>query len=355
MTTDRDLDPDRLGRYTLATWGFKQGEVVSLMIHLGHRLGLYEALDGAGPVTASELAAATGYHERWLLEWLRGQAAARLLVSDDGEVFELEAEAAEVLARSGSRSFAAGAFAVLRPAAVVDGIAESFTTGRGLDYDGLGEDSAQHVEGMLGPMTRALLLPVVIPGLDGVADKLAAGGTVIDVGCGGGLVIEMLADAFPASRFVGYDPSERAIEMASERLVGRDNVELHTKGGEELPPSAAADLVGTCDWLPHMPRPDLTMQAIRGAISDDGTWVIKDIRSSPHWSDNLKNPMLAMMYGTSVGSCLQSAMSADDALGLGTLGLNPEVARSMTAEAGFGRFSRLEVDDPTNLYYEVRP
>ena len=90
------IDRDLLGRYTLATWGYKQGEMVGLMIHLGVRLGLYQALDGAGPVTSVDLAVATGLHERWLREWLRSQAAAELLASEDGETFLLEPEAAMV-------------------------------------------------------------------------------------------------------------------------------------------------------------------------------------------------------------------------------------------------------------------
>ena len=82
------IDGDLLKRYTMATWGYKQGEMVSLMIHLGVRLGLYQALDGAGPVTSGDLAATTGLHARWLREWLRAQGAAELLVTEEGETFE---------------------------------------------------------------------------------------------------------------------------------------------------------------------------------------------------------------------------------------------------------------------------
>jgi SAM-dependent methyltransferase len=355
MSEQEEFDQKLIGKYTMAAWGYKQGEMISLMIHLGHRLGLYKALDGAGEVTSIDLANITGLHERWLREWLRSQAAAQLLKSTDGEVFLLEPEAALLLAREGSSKFAAGAFAVVRPKEVIDGIINSFKTGLGLDYDGLGAESAQHVEGMLGPMTKALLLPKIIPSLPGVAEKLESGARVVDIGCGGGMVIDMLAEAFPASTYVGYDPSERAIELATKRLEGKENVELLLAGGEDLPDSENVDLVITFDCLHDMPRPDLTMKAIRGAIATDGTWLIKDIKSSAKWEDNLKNPMLAFMYATSVGSCLQSAMSEPEAFGLGTLGLNPEVAEEMVREAGFTRFDMHDFHDPTNLYYEVRP
>ena len=349
------LDPDLLGKYTLTTWGYKQGEMVSLMVHLGTRLGLYEALDGAGVVTSTDLAASTGLHERWLREWLRGQAAADLLVSEDGETFLLEQEAAAVLARAGGPSFAAGVFRNLRHPEVADGLAEAFRTGLGLTYDDQGEGSEQHTEAMLGPMARSLLVPVVVPLLAGVVQRLEAGAKVVDVGCGTGLALELLADAYPDSVFEGYDVSERAIAAARDRFAGRANVSLHLVGGEDLPATGDVDLVMTLDCLHDMPRPDLAMAAIREAIATDGVWLVKEIRSSPDWQKNRRNPVLAMMFAASVSTCMASAMSTPDGMGLGTLGLDPATLAGMATAAGFTRFVQHEVDDPTNLYYEIRP
>ena len=104
-----------------------------------------------------------------------------------------------------------------------------------------------------------------------------------------------------------------------------------------------------------MTHPAQVISAIRRALKPDGTWLIKDIRSSGNFQKNMKNPMLAMFYGFSVSACMSSALSKPDGAGLGTLGFSPEVAESMTRAGGFTRFTLHDIDDPSNLYYEVRP
>jgi 2-polyprenyl-3-methyl-5-hydroxy-6-metoxy-1,4-benzoquinol methylase len=356
MTTD---ERDRLRAFALRVWGYRQGELVSLMIHLGDRLGLYRAMTGQGPMTAASLAAATGLQERWLLEWLRGQAAAGLLETDDGQVFELSSEAVAVLADDReSLWFAAGAFAGgAAPPDVVDQLADAFRSGIGLAYEDLGPAGALSVERMTGPWTRLALVPMILPALDGVVDRLRAGALVADVGCGSGVALCTMAASFPSSRFEGLDPSRHAIERARAKAAGAglENVEFRTAGADDLPGDNRYDLVMTLDCLHDMPRPADAAAAIRRAVRPDGTWLIKDIRSGAAWQDNLRNPLLAMMYGLSVTSCMSSGLSEPGGAGLGTLGLYPELAERMCREAGFYRFTRHDVDDPVNFYYEVRP
>ena len=353
---DRGVDPDALAAITFQVWNYKQGQMVSLMIQLGDRLGLYGALDGAGPVSVDDLASRTGLHPRWLLEWLRGQAAARLVERHPDDRYELTPEAALVLARAEEVTFAAAAFDEARPVDYVDRLSDAFRSGIGLTYDDLGRGCAHHVERMLGPVTRALLVPVVIPALDGVLAKLESGAVVADVGCGAGLALELLAQAFPRSQFHGYDLSRHAIETGRDRMAraGLVNVEFHNDRAEDLSPDLAFDLVLTFDCMHDMTRPDRAVDAIRRSLKSDGTWLIKDIRSAPAFADNMKNPMLALMYASSVATCMSSAMSEPDGLGLGTLGFNPEVAESMVRAGGFTRFRVHDFPDKANLYYEVR-
>jgi 2-polyprenyl-3-methyl-5-hydroxy-6-metoxy-1,4-benzoquinol methylase len=350
-------DPKELQAYAFNVWSYKQGEMVSLMIHLGDRLGLYRALAESGPVSAEELAERTGLKQRWLLEWLRGQAAARLLDYHEGDRFELSAIGAAVLAdEEGSTAFAAGAFGAPSGPEMVERLADAFRTGIGISYQDHGPNAAHRTERMLGPWTRRSLVPQIIPALDGVDAKLQAGACVADVGCGAGVALLAMAEAYPASQFHGYDPSSHAIDRAREKMTerGLQNVELHAAGGEKLP-EATYDFVITLDCIHDMTRPADVIAAIRRALQPDGTWLIKDIRSQPRFEDNLRNPLLAMFYGFSVSACMSSALSEPGGAGLGTLGFNPEVAERMTREAGFTRFIPHDFEDPANLYYEVRP
>ncbi|HTU77906.1 MAG TPA: class I SAM-dependent methyltransferase [Solirubrobacteraceae bacterium] len=203
--------------------------MVSLLVHLGDRLGLYRVLDGAGLLTADDLASRTGLHPRWLREWLRGNAAADLLASNDGEQFELTAAGALVLAREEeSLQFAAGAFGPPLEPALVDELADAFRTGTGLPYDRHGAEGVHRTERMLGPWARLSLVPTILPALEGVADRLAAGTLVADVGCGAGVALSTLAEAFPQSTFHGYELSRLAVERVRARVAGAGltNVEI---------------------------------------------------------------------------------------------------------------------------------
>jgi 2-polyprenyl-3-methyl-5-hydroxy-6-metoxy-1,4-benzoquinol methylase len=171
------------------------------------------------------------------------------------------------------------------------------------------------------------------------------------------LALLAMAEAYPNTRFEGFDPSRHAIDRARTRLAetGLANVEIHNAAAADLPHRPTYDFVLTLDCIHDMPRPAEAIAAIRAAITLDGTWLIKDIRSGPTWPENQRNPVLAMMYGTSVATCMSSALSEPGGAGLGTLGFHPQLAEQMCRDAGFSRFAVHDFDDPANLYYEVRP
>jgi SAM-dependent methyltransferase len=351
-------DAEEVAQFALRVWGYKQGEMVSLLVHLGDRLGLYRALDGAGALTADELSRRTGLHPRWLREWLRGNAAAELLVSEDGERFELRAAGALVLARErDSLQFAAGAFGPPLEPALVEDLAAAFRTGVGLPYDRQGTTGVHQTERMLGPWARLSLVPMIVPALEGVHERLEDGVRVADVGCGAGIALTALAETYPRSSFHGYELSRLAAARARERIAeeGLYNVEIFERRGEELPAGAGYSLILTFDCLHDMTRPDATAAAVRRAIAEDGTWLVKEIRCDDSWEGNLRNPMLAMFLGFSIASCMSSALSEPGGAGLGTIGLPPRALERLAREAGFTRLRMHDFEDPANLYYEIRP
>ena len=352
------LNDQKLRSLSFKVWSYKQGEMVSLMIHLGDRLGIYKALADCKIITAAELAQKTGYHERWLLEWLRGQAAARLVDYHHPDQFELSEEAAALLATEDQgTTFAAGAFTGGTPPETIDKLADAFKTGIGLSYEELGPNAAHRTERMLGPWVREALVPTIIPALGSVEQKLQKGAMVADVGCGGGLTLTTMAQAFPTTEFHGYDPNSHAIANLNAKIseLGLTNIKTFVAGGEDLPNAPTYDFMLSFDCIHDMTQPMGVIKAVRRSLKDDGTWLIKDIRSHSDFEKNLENPLLAMFYGFSVSACMSSAMSEPGGAGLGTLGFNPEVAQQMTEEAGFTRFTEHDFGEAANLYYEVRP
>jgi SAM-dependent methyltransferase len=320
---------------------------------------LYRALQDAGSVTSEELARTAKLHERWVREWLRGQAAAGLIQYDGDGRFSLSAVAALVLANENSPAFSAGSFVGLpHQLAVLEQLLESFSTGIGLPYDAFGSEGAKGVEGMLAPWFRTMLVPLVLPRLDGVVAKLEAGTNTADVGCGTGVALIEMAKAFPRSSFHGYEISQHALTQANEnkRNAGVTNLTFHDAGDNGLPGDASFGFITAFDCLHDMTHPAQALLAMRRSLQPDGTCLIVDINARPTFEENLSdNPMAAMMYGFSVLSCMSSALSHPEGAGLGTLGFSEPVARQMAAEAGFTRFQRHDFDNPVNAYYEVRP
>jgi SAM-dependent methyltransferase len=354
------MDDDKLRMFSFLVFTKLEGAVTSGMIHLGDKLGLYRALrDAASPLSSVQLAERTGLHERWVREWAYNQAAAHIVECDADENFSLSEEAAAVLANPDHPAYGMGMFHRFpNTMESLRAMPESFRTGIGHDYDSHGPEAAVGIERSFEPWNRANLLSVVLPALDGVVEHLTAGISVADVGCGAGGALLLLAGAYPMSRFRGYDISQYALRRAEEkrRDAGVENVSFCDPRDSPIPDDASIGFITTFDCIHDMTHPFEMMQALRGAIAPDGTWLLVDIKAHDSFALNAeKNPMAPLMYGISVLSCMSSATSAPDGAGLGTLGLSAARAEAMARSAGWSRFRRLEIDHPVNAFYEIRP
>ena len=369
MTTDSTTppttpDPEQVGLFAFQVANQMAGAVTAAMIHLGDKLGLFRALaDAEAPLDTTTLAERTGLVERWVREWSYNQAAAGMIVADTSggaERFSLAPEAVPVLADETHEMNLLGMFHQLpQNMAMLDtALPDSFRTGVGHDYDTLGPEAAVGVERGFEPWMQNHLVGDLLPRLDGVVDRLEAGVSVADVGCGAGSGVLRMARAFPASRFAGYDISQHALDRARQSLAasGVTNAEFHDPRTDPLPDDGTLGFVTTFDCLHDMTDPDAVARAIRLALADDGTWLVADIKAYDTFAENVEhNPMAALMYGTSVLSCMSSALSEPGGAGLGTLGMSEARARAMAEAAGFTRFARLDLDSPVNAFYEIRP
>ena len=355
-----DLDPAEVGLFAFQVFSKLEGAVTAGMIHLGHALGLYRALASEGaPVTTAQLAERTGLHERWVREWAYNQGAAHLVEVDADERLSLTEVAAAVLADPEHPAYAMGPFLDL-PGRMetLEHLPEAFRSGLGQDYDAHGAACAEAIAVGFEPWMRTFLLPDVLPKLDGLVDRLRAGVTIADVGCGAGGMVLLLAQAFPACQVVGYDISHHALALARQRQaeVGATNVEFHDPRHTPLPADGSVGFVTTFDCVHDMTQPASIMRAIRTALADDGTWLLVDIKAHDTYAENAeRNPMASLMYGISVMGCMSSALSEPGGAGLGTLGLSAAKAEAMARDAGFTRFRPLDVDHPINAFYEIRP
>ncbi|HJQ83546.1 MAG TPA: class I SAM-dependent methyltransferase, partial [Candidatus Binatia bacterium] len=354
-----EVDFRSLQEYAKRVFGALGGAMTATMIHLGDRLGLYRALADGEPAGSAELAARTGCAERWVREWLRQQGAAGVLTYRGDGRFVLPPEGRMLLADESSPACGVGCFDHLpQTIAIADRLPEAFRTGLGLAYDAFGPEGARGVERGFAPWFRTMLVPLALPQVTGLVERLAAGAAVADVGCGGGVALIEMAKAFPRSTFDGWDVSEHALARAEEnrRAAGVGNVGFHDARRDPLPADARFALVTTFDCLHDMTDPAGVMRQIRAAIRPDGVWLVCDIKARETYEENVeRNPMAAMMYGISVLTCMSSALSEPGGAGLGTLGLTPSLLRSMAEDAGFGRVEPLELEHPVNAFYVVRP
>ena len=364
MTEQRELDPDALKMFSFGIFSKLEGAVTAGMIHLGDRLGLYEVMatsvDGD---TSESLAAKAGLHERWVREWLHNQVAARIVTCADlsatPPVFHLSPEGVAVLATPNHPAYGMGMFHRLpQTMGALNAMPEAFRTGVGHDYDSHGPEGAVGIERSFEPWNQNFLIPMVIPALEGIQQKLTVGARVADIGCGSGGAALLMGSTFPKSIIEGFDISKFALERAEERKVDAkiSNVSFFDPRDKPIAEDNSYDLICTFDCIHDMTHPTEMMKTIRKALKDDGTWLLVDIKAHDSLDLNVsKNPMASLLYGISVLSCMSSAMSEDGGEGLGTLGLSAVRAEAMARDAGFTQFKKLDVDHSVNAFYEVRP
>jgi SAM-dependent methyltransferase len=343
---------DLLGR-AIVDFG---GASIAPLVLIGDRLGLYRALASQGAMTSTQLATHTETSERYVREWLNAQAASGY-VSYDAETgrYSLSPEQSLAFANEDGPAFIVGAFqTALAAAKIVDRLTEAFRSGEGIGWHEHDHQLFHGVERFFRSSYVGNLVQSWIPALDGVEAKLAAGARVADVGCGLGASTIVMAKAFPASEFTGFDYHPESVAEANARArsagIG-DRCRFEVASAKDFP-DRRYDLVTVFDALHDMGDPAGAARHVRSTLKPGGSWMIVEPYAGDRVEENL-NPIGRAYYASSTMICTPCSLAQEVGLALGAQAGEARM-RAVVTGAGFTQFRRA-VHTPLNLVYEARP
>lgn len=331
--------------------------MLCLMVSVGHRAGLFDAMADGTARTSPQLAGRAGLNERYVREWLGAMVTGRIVDYEPKEnAYTLPAERAAFLTRAaGVDNIAIQTQYLALLGTVEDKVVSCFRDGGGVPYSEFADFQRLMAEDS-GATFDAKLLTVILPLVDGLVDRLHAGIDVADVGCGSGHALNLMAAAYPSSRFVGYDFSEQGLargraEASEKRLT---NVRFEVKDVATLDAVARFDFITTFDAIHDQARPDLVLSAIRKALRPGGVYLCVDVDASSDLAKNGEHPLGPMLYTISTMHCMTVSLALGGA-GLGTV-WGRELALKMLAAAGFSHVDIRNVEgDIFNAYFIARP
>jgi SAM-dependent methyltransferase len=326
------------------------------LVLIGDKLGLYRAMADGEPVTPAELAARTGTAERYIREWLNANAAGNYVqYHAESGTYSLSAEQAFALAQDNTPIHLPGFYHMM--ASVIkdeEKLTEVFRTGQGFGWHQHEKGLFEGCERFFRPGYLANLTTNWIPALEGVEAKLKAGAKVADIGCGHGASTILMAQAYPKSRFFGFDYHPASIEAARKRAEAAgvaDRITFEVAPAKSFP-GTGYDLVAFFDCLHDMGDPAGAAAHVRSVLAPEGTWMVVEPMAGDDVSANL-NPVGRIYYSASALVCVPASLSQEVALGLGAQAGEARL-RDVITSGGFTRFRRAS-ETPFNMVFEARP
>jgi SAM-dependent methyltransferase len=324
---------------------------LALMVSVGHRTGLFDVMAQMPAATSTEIASRASLHERYVREWLAAMASGRIVEYDGGAgTYALPAGHAALLTRSaGMNNLAAGTQFIGLLAQVEDQVVECFRHGGGVPYSAFPRFTELMAE-RSGAGYDATLTGVVLPLVPGLTNRLQQGIEAADVGCGSGHALNLMAEAFPRSRFAGFDLSDAAIAAAREeaKRKGLANVRFERRDAARLGEDGGFDFITTFDAVHDQARPDLLLAGIASALRPGGVYLCVEGAASSELADNLGHPRGPWLYTISCLHCMTVSL-AEGGMGLGTM-WGEQAARKMLGEAGFTSVEVVHRDGDDDAY-----
>lgn len=348
------LDAHKLQAFARQLFTHYTGGMLTLMIQIGYRTGLFEAAATA-PATSAELTRRTGLSERYVREWLGAMTTGGIMVYDQASgVYALPAEHAACLTGASRLSVAAMSGVVPSLARHLPRIVEVFAKGGGLPYAEFQPDFTEILDEATRRIYDDTLITGFLPKAPDITERLSAGVLAADIGCGTGHAVNLMARAFPASEFVGYDIGEAAIATAREEAgaMGLTNASFEVRDVTALPRERRFDVIFAFDAIHDQVEPAAVLQGISDALAPDGLFFMMDIRGSSDVHEDMDNFFAPFYYSVSVMHCMTVSL-AEGGAGLGTA-WGVETARRMLDEVGFTSVEVVDAPGPQNSIFICR-
>lgn len=357
-STMSNLQPSAFDQARAETFADRIADVVdagalSVMLSVGHRSGLLDAMNNLPPATSAEIAARANLSERYVRECLAALVTGGVLEYDPDDVsYYLPPEHAASLTRGAALGNMAvyGQFVALL-GSVQEQMLERFKDGGGTDYQDypcfhqiMAEDS--------GATVVAGLFDHILPLIPGIKQRLEQGIDVLDAGCGRGLALLAMAQRFPASRFVGYDLCQSAIDFATQQVqqIGLQNIRFVKKDLSDYDEQEKFDLITSFDAVHDQRDPQRLLKSFHAALRKEGVYLMQDIGGSAHLENNQDFPLATLLYSISCFHCTPISLGQNGA-GLGTM-WGWETAQAMLQNSGFCAIKRNVLPhDPTNVWF----
>jgi 2-polyprenyl-3-methyl-5-hydroxy-6-metoxy-1,4-benzoquinol methylase len=329
---------------------------LALMISIGHRTKLFDIIAELPDSTSNDIASKAGLNERYVREWLGALVTARIIDYDPTpKLYSISKEKADLLTRNGSFNFATSMQFIPVMANVEEQILDCFKNGGGVPYesfhrfhDVMAEESSQTV--------LSELIDGILPIVPGLTDLLKQKIKILDVGCGSGRAINLMAKTFPSSHFTGYDFSNEAIQNAKNESakLSLSNVTFEKQDVANFDHQEQFDLITAFDAIHDQANPEKVLKNIRNSLKSDGIFLMQDIAGSSKLENNMAHPLAPFLYTISCLHCMTVSLALDGK-GLGAM-WGKELATQMLKDAGFSSVEVKQLPhDPMNYFYIAKP
>jgi ubiquinone/menaquinone biosynthesis C-methylase UbiE len=345
------MNADAMKRFGERLLGIYTGAVLTKLIEIGYQVGLFEG-SRAGPASSEELADRLGLKERYVREWLGAMATSGIYSYDPASGrYSLSDEHAAMLTGDSAQNAAPMSRMINHFGTHLPKLAACFREGGGIPYSAYRPVFTQCMDDVWRRVFDQMLVPGFIGAVAGLLDQLREGIRVLDIGCGTGHAMNVLAREFPKSTFLGYDIAEDAIARARGEAseMGLSNSKFDVADVANLASDPKYHLITAFDAIHDQKAPDAVLLGVSRALSPGGKFLMVDFKFSSRVEENVTNPFAPMYYGISLMHCMPVSLAVGGQ-GLGTV-WGEQTARRMLTEAGFRNIVVLDTPRPQNYMF----